>query len=167
MIDGEAILARMRRAFEEPKVVAGTLTWRQGNRPRKRVLVALAEGETLNAELHVTATADLPNEDVSFQLCLAEPSDTFPICRFDWRPPRAHVNKVGTHRGIVSWTGFHPFEDNAALGLSAMAANNLPVSMPVEPEPRDFAEATAYVCATFNLVLLNELPPPPWSPYLI
>lgn len=167
MIEADAILARMRQVLAEPKMVTGTPTWRQGNRPRKLVLVAFAEGPTLNAELHVSAVVDLPSEDMSFQLCLAEPADTFPIARFDWRPPRAHINRVGPHRGLTSFTGLHPFEENAALGLSAMVANNLPVSLPVAPEPANFEQAVAYVCATFNLAFRNELPTPPWSPSLI
>lgn len=167
MIEADAILARMRQVLAEPKTIAGTLAWRQGNRPRKLVLVALAEGQTLNAELHITAVADLPDEDVSFQLCLAEPSDTFPITRFDWRPPRAHTNKVGSHKGVTSFTGVHPFEENASLGFANMVAGNLPVSLPVAPEPGDFEQAVAYVCATFNLAFQNSLPTPPWSLSLI
>ena len=167
MIEADAILARMRQALAEPKIVTGAPVWRQGNRPRKLVLAALAEGPTLNAELHITAVVDLPNEDMSFQLCLAEPSDMFPIARFDWRPPRAHTNRVGPHRGLTSFTGLHPFEENAALGLSAMVANNLPISLPIDPEPADFGQAVAYVCATFNLAFRNELPTPPWSLSLI
>lgn len=68
MIEAEAILARMRQVFVEPKVVTGKPVWRQGNRPRKLVLVALAEGQTLNAELRISAMVDLPDEDMSFQL---------------------------------------------------------------------------------------------------
>lgn len=167
MIEADAILARMRQALAEPKIVAGTLVWRPGNRPRKLVLAALAEGRTLNAELRISAVTDLPDEDMSFQLSLAEPADTFPITRFDWRPPRAHTNRVGQQRGVTSFTGLHPFEDNAALGFSAMVANNLPISLPVAPEPGDFGQAVAYVCATFNFAFRNPLPTPPWSRSLI
>lgn len=167
MTEAEAILLRMGTALTEPKVVSGSLSWYPGNRPRKLALAALAQGQTISAELHITAVLGLPNENVTFQLCLAEPADTYPITRFDWRPQSVHTNKIGPHKGVRCETGLHSYEDNARLGFALMVSGNLPVCLPVDPEPQDFEEAVAYVCATFNLAFVNGLPLPPWSPTLI
>ncbi|NEU13572.1 hypothetical protein G3T14_15740 [Methylobacterium sp. BTF04] len=167
MTEADAILLRMATALSESKLIAGPLAWYPGNRPRKLVLAALAEGISINAELHITAVSGLPDENVTFQLCLAEPAGTYPISRFDWKPPGIHTNKLGPHKGIRSETGLHPFAENAALGFACMVSDNLPVCLPVTPEPSDFGEAVAYVCATFNLAFVNGLPFPPWSPTLM
>ncbi|MDV2987048.1 UNVERIFIED_CONTAM: hypothetical protein Q9R58_22320 [Methylobacteriaceae bacterium AG10] len=167
MVDSAVILAQMRAALAVEKTIVGPLRWNAGTRPRTFALAALAEHPIQNLELHLTAAAALPNEHVGFQLCLSVPGHTFPVTRFDWRPPRPHVNKFGKLKGIASETGLHPFEANAELGLTMMVANNLPVCVPVTPEPPDFPSAVAYVCDTFRLRLRDPIPLPPWSPTLI
>ncbi|WP_342152378.1 hypothetical protein [Methylorubrum sp. SB2] len=167
MVDSAAIISRMRTALAAEKVVVGPLIWRAGTRPRTFALAALAEHPDQNMEVHLTAAAALPNEHVGFQLCLSVPGHTFPVTRFDWRPPRPHVNRFGPLRGLSSGTGLHPFEENAELGLAMMVTHNLPVCMPIDPEPPDFSSAVAYVCDTFRLELREPIPLPPWSPTLI
>ncbi|WP_342151105.1 hypothetical protein [Methylorubrum sp. SB2] len=166
--DDAAILARIRQALAEPKRLLLPVAWRTGQRPDKLVLAALCQSRTIGVQLHGRAHPHRPDEDVSFQLCLDEPDETWPVARIDWRPVSPHTNRMpDAFRGTTVWdSGLHPFEENAVHGLTAMKAKNLPVCRPLLPEPASYADALAAVSATLNIVNANALPVPPWSPRL-
>ena len=82
---------------------------------------------------------------------------------------RDHSNRCGPRslRGIISETGIHEFEHNAALGLRRMQAENLPLCIPVDDVPHDFDAFIRYVCQSLKIAPLDQILSPPWSPSLL
>lgn len=88
--------------------------------------------------------------------------------RFDWNPMDAHNNKgLGPpefRHVVVEGTHHHRLADNAALtmGLAQAMRENLPVAVPVEPEPgwQDFLAAATQSWHIHDLV---NTPVPPWQ----
>lgn len=115
--------------------------------------------------LDLTARRGAPDRQVSIQLCLDE-ARKLPISRVDWRPSAPHTNKRGSPlvRGLQVWTSVHSFAENAALGLEAMVTENLPIAIPLKPEPADFNELLVRVCELFQIDSLRTVETPPWAP---
>ncbi|WP_455957296.1 hypothetical protein [Methylorubrum aminovorans] len=166
--DDLAILSRMRQAFVEPKRLVLPQAWQTGGRSDKLVLTALCQCSLVGVQLHGRAHAHRPDEDLTFQLCIDEPDETWPIARIDWRPISPHTNRMpDPFRGTTVWeSGFHPFEENAVHGLTTMKARNLPVCRPLLSEPTSYADALRAVSVTLNILNATALPTPPWSPRL-
>lgn len=102
-------------------------------------------------------------------LCLEETDETWPIARVDWKPSRPHTNSVpGPHFGLLTEeSGIHPLEPNLEHGLNVMKARNLPVCVPIVPEPPDWSAALACVRDMLSVTNIEGLPTPPWSQTLL
>jgi hypothetical protein len=116
------------------------------------------------------ANAALPEREVTLGLrWVGVPSRFEVFDRFDRRPIGGHNNKGlgprelrfrpfdGTHR--------HPLDVNAALaiGLLRAMAENLPVAVPVEPDPAIWRAFLATVADQYRIHDLVTAPPPPWQ----
>lgn len=162
------VLAMMRDALASPKTLLSTPEWRSGNRNGKLVIAVACECEVPGVTLHGCAQERRPDEDVSFTLSFDDVDETWPIARLDWRPPDYHINRVrGPHYGLQTWTGLHDFEANAGLGLIAMKAGNLPICLPVEPEPESYAGLLVTLQQRFRIINATSLQVPQWFPTLL
>jgi hypothetical protein len=69
---------------------------------------------------------------------------------------------------MVSITGsqYHPFDLNRVLGFDRMVSENLPVAVPLNPDPEDFRALARRAGALFNIEGMEALPAPEWEPRL-
>lgn len=169
----DAILERLRAILNTPKAAIGELGWtadkQHANVIRCPIVCQCADPQLTGVELRGTSFIDRPNEHVGFQLLADIRGETYRITRVDWRPRAPHTNKKGTSdiKGTTVWTSIHHFERNAALGLSVMQNNNLPIALPIEPEPDDFEALLRYIGDTLSLTNAHEIPVPRWSKSLL
>lgn len=115
------------------------------------------------------AVASLPDRHVTLGLRWSDATGRgVHFDRLDWKPMDAHNNKGMGPRGwrhvLIDGTHHHRLADNAALsiGLTEALRQNLPVAVPVEPDPgwQDFlAEAARRWC----MPALVNMPEPPWQ----
>lgn len=162
-----SILSALESWLAEPKLGLPPTGWHDGNRAgamEQVIPIEVARDGLDEARVVLTANRRRPNADVSAILIARLDGSDFRLLRLDWRPPRPHRNRCGPVHlvGVTSWTGIHPFTENAALGLSRMMAENLPVCMPLEPEPPDFQALVECLCAMIDLTLTETIASPPW-----
>ena len=92
--------------------------------------------------------------------------------RLDWKPKDAHNNRglgpLNLRHVLIEGTHHHRLTDNAelAIGLTRAMAENLPVAVPLEPEPAwpDFLLAAAL---RWKIRTLVHMPEPPWQDDLL
>ena len=120
------------------------------------------------ARLRVTAYADLPDQSVTVQLEFQQDGRRdSAIDRIDWRPLHTHGNGnvgpdhcrlrtiVGTHR--------HEFSLNWLSDLGRLRTGNLPIAVPVNPDPPDLRSLLEFAEACFRVGGLVTIGPPPWE----
>jgi hypothetical protein len=61
----------------------------------------------------------------------------------------------------------HPFDLNWELGIKRMVSENLPIGLPIEPEPADFRTFTALMGTAFSVLGVDLIPAPPWQPRML
>jgi hypothetical protein len=124
-------------------------------------------------KLKGTAQAHLPDQDVTLQLVYQREiySRRFHLVRVEWRPLRTHFNDGGAPAAIrfrqIVGSHYHPFDLNSRRGLNALlASHNLPVAVPLEPEPRNYWEFLDIAGQLLNIDALAQIGEPPWAPRL-
>lgn len=116
-----------------------------------------------------------PDQDVMFQIeCLHGDRGgrrDRALARIDWRPLHSHNNRG---RGPEEWRFFeqigthhHAFGLNWLDDEQRMRSANLPIAVPLNPEPSTYDELVAFVEETFRINNLGTLPPPQWTANLL
>ncbi|MBB4004446.1 hypothetical protein [Aurantimonas endophytica] len=173
MNDEESILASLATAYEAPKIALPPIDWKVDRQNARYLRVPIvcdcAPVDLLGVSIVGTAWTDEPDERVTFQLIMDVNGTNYRIARIDWRPRQPHTNRVGPAEllGLMAMTSIHDFPENAALGLEAMQAGNLPVVKPIDPEPDSFNALLQYLRDTFQLDNAMDIPAPPWAPQLL
>ncbi|MQX37953.1 hypothetical protein [Roseospira navarrensis] len=113
-----------------------------------------------------------PDERVVYQLEYLFPGfRRGPVSRIEWHPQSPHNNKgLGPpHLRHIEKSGsqVHPFDLNWTLGVKRMVSENLPIGLPIEPEPRDFRAFTSVMGTAFGVRGVDLIPAPPWQPRIL
>lgn len=136
--------------------------------------------------VHALAIDDVVHEGLSLRLtCVRSQPDRLvtcqiehhvisgrvvPLARIDWRPRAPHNNRGLGPRALryklIAGSQHHPFEFNFSLGADRMAHDNLPIAVPLDPDPEDFRALLRVVGECFRINGLEEVPEPPWEPSL-
>jgi hypothetical protein len=174
-VDEAQIIEEMRVAVTAEKLAGEPAGWSAGNGnclilvlPVEIVPAEDASSYTL-ATLRIAWRAVRGNadRDVSASLIVTIQGRDYAAWRMDWRPVHPHLNQCGPKelRGLsVDTTGIHEFEHNSKLGLLQMQTKNLPVCVPVDPEPHDFDAFVRFVCSRLNVIITDgKILSPPWS----
>lgn len=135
------------------------------------VFVAPLETEGITIEglqLRGRTKTFYPERDVTFQLeyqGLTHKAE--PLARIDWRPFHTHNNKG---RGPEKFrfkqqTGSHHhcFAENWNSVFNQMLKHNLPIALPIDPEPQGFVELLAVVRKEFRITDVGAIEPPQWA----
>jgi hypothetical protein len=90
-----------------------------------------------------------------------------PIMRLDWRPLSRHNNRgIGPDR--LRWlqqdSHLHPCIENWVESRGSMRTGNLPVAIPLDPDPIDFKSVLEISKTMFRINNLETIPTPPWAP---
>jgi hypothetical protein len=166
-----ALLARLTAFLAAEKVLTAPIAWTDTNGDLRFTASLDIDGVTEEGLLLFgRAIAALPDREVILGLRWTRGPARFDhFDRFNWRPMDAHNNKGlgpadlrfrlfdGTHR--------HPLALNAALdmGLSQAMADNLPVAVPVLPEPAGWEAFLAIAAEQWRIHDLVHTPHPPWQ----
>ena len=171
-LDEASILDEMRLAVGSDKLAGdptGWVTSENGHDALLKVLPVEVHAPTIGtARLIWRAVRRSPDRDASVTLVTTIQGKDLTAWRMDWRPLLPHTNTCGPVRlkGLTVKTGIHEFGCNSRLGMRTMQSRNLPICVPVEPEPHDFDAFVRYVCKTLNVSLTEQVLGPPWSPTL-
>ena len=113
-----------------------------------------------------------PDCDVTFQIDrMYAGFRRGPAMRLDWRPKNSHTNKnLGPSElrlRIIEGSHVHPFDENWTLGFQRMVSENLPIAIPLDEDPKDFAALTQLAGELFRIDGLESLPVPSWEPRML
>ncbi|MFG1330180.1 hypothetical protein V5F41_02890 [Xanthobacter autotrophicus] len=161
----------MRRSLRATKRLTVAPKWTVADdRGATRLTVALEcdDPDLTGIALCLRTNANTPDADLSAQLFVSLADHDWRIERIDWRPRNPHTNRTGSAdlKGLTVETGIHSFEENTTCGLAEMQAKNLPLVVPLKPEPQTFDELLAVARVRFSIVDTSSIPDPPWSPNL-
>lgn len=128
------------------------------------------DGVTIEGLLfRATALAYRPQESITFQLEYLPPKRQpkgGPMERVEWRPLKGHMNKaVGPPhlRNVMQrGTHHHDFWLNWNHSQTAVRNGNLPIAIPIEPEP-SLDGILEFVGEKFRISPICWVPPPPWA----
>lgn len=153
------------------KAPSGPIAWWQDGRNLRFAVALEIEGVTeAGMVLFGRASLTLPERDVTLGLRWDDPAGQGGnFDRLDWRPLHAHNNKgLGPpeHRfTLCEGTNHHKLADNAALAMGLLRAirENLPVALPVAPEPAGWPAFLALAAQRWNFHDVVPVPLPPWQ----
>jgi hypothetical protein len=108
------------------------------------------------------------DRDVMFQLEYRPPfGPDEQLCRIEWRPTTAHRNHGKGPEAYrfkdIAGSHYHSFKENWLEDQGRMRGGNLPIAVPLEPDPSDFGQLVALVSKEFRIMNLGDLPMPPWD----
>lgn len=158
------------------KVIPGAPKWEIRDAERLTLVSALdIDGITIEGlRFRSTAFVRLPHECVTFQLEYLPPRSNVkggPFERLEWRPLKGHNNKG---LGPPEWqyiqqdgTHHHLFDINWNGQAKRVRRGDLPISLPVEPDPVSFQEALALAGKKFRINNIDVVVPPPWEATLL
>lgn len=118
------------------------------------------------------AVKDRFEEDVTFQL-IGSASGERPVGfdRIDWRPYHIHMNQGGCAPELrfltLAQSHRHAFHLNWLADQKRLRAGNLPVAMPLDPEPNSWEELLVFVGNCFKIKDLGRLEAPGWERVLL
>lgn len=93
------------------------------------------------------------------------------FCRMEWRPMNGHNNKG---LGPKEWrfleirgSHHHPFQLNWSKAEKLVRRGNLPIAVPLEPDPDNFRSFLSVVGREFNIKNIQRICEPPWQPMIL
>lgn len=169
--DDAAIAAMLSAFVAAEKAPSGPIGWEPDGRNLRFAVALEIDGVTeAGMLLFGRASLALPDRNVTLGLSWDDPAGRGGnFDRFDWRPIEAHTNRgLGPpqHRFmLIEGTHHHPLAENAALAVGLLRAvrENLPVALPVEPDPPDWPAFLALAGQRWSLHDLVHAPLPPWQ----
>jgi hypothetical protein len=94
-----------------------------------------------------------------------------PICRMEWNPLRGHTNKGCGPKSLqfkeMKGSHYHPFELNWEHSEKEVRRGNLPIAMPIDPEPENFRQFLALAGKEFRIKNIQSIGVPEWQPDLL
>lgn len=152
------------------KTVLVTSGWVGDETGRQRLILNLeidgviVEGLTLR----MTSNRTMPDRKVTVQIEHKPPgSIVVPLCRLEWRPIRSHRNYQRGPKEFrlqeIEGTHLHSFESNWLESEQRMLTDNLPIAIPISPDPEGFHQLLALVSKEFRIVNAADIPMPPWD----
>jgi hypothetical protein len=169
--DDAALFAALGALLAAEKTLSSPIAWVEDEPGNLRFNRALDIDGVTEASfiLFGRAVASLPDRHVVLGLRWADAMGRGGhFDRLDWKPMDAHNNKgLGPpefRHVVVEGTHHHRLADNAALamGLAQAMRENLPVAVPVEPEP-DWPDFLAEAARRWRIHDLVNTPVPPWQ----
>ena len=166
-----ALAAKLSNFLASDKARSGVIDWQPDGRNLRFAVALEIDGITV-AGLLLLGRASLTLRDRHVTLGLSWDDPTGPggiFDRLDWRPLAAHTNKglgPSDHRfSIIDGSHHHSLADNAALAMGIRRAiqQNLPVAVPIEPDPADWSAFLALAAQRWSLHELVHTPVPPWQ----
>jgi len=152
------------------KVAALASSWAQDEMGRLSLTLALEiYGATVQGlYLRGKARRDLADRAVMFQLEYRLPFQLEEqICRIDWRPLHVHRNDGKGPEAYrfkeINGSHYHTFAENWLPIEGRMRRNNLPIAIPLDPEPSGFGQLLALVSKEFRISNLGGVQIPPWD----
>lgn len=167
----EQLMKALCRVVSERKGIVGPLQWvSDGARNLRFARTLELNGVTQEGLiLFGRASEMLPDRHVTLGLRYDIDSETGGhFERLDWRPIDAHNNKaLGPPEWrfvILDGSHHHSLRQNASLdiGLSLAMRRNLPVAVPLSPDP-DWDGFVADAARLWNIPDILYLPQPPWQ----
>ncbi|WPZ32535.1 hypothetical protein T8K17_14930 [Thalassobaculum sp. OXR-137] len=158
------------------KVIPGTPKWEFRDAERLTLVSALdIDGITIEGlRFRSTAFVRLPQECVTFQLEYLPPRSNVKggaFERLEWRPLKGHNNKgIGPpelQHFQQQGTHHHLFDVNWRAQAKRVRRGELPISIPVDPDPASFEEVLALVGEKFRINNIHVVVPPPWEATLL
>jgi hypothetical protein len=161
--------------FNYPSLMASSKTvslssgWTEDEEGRER-LVAAIEIDSVTVEglsLRLTARRSMADRKVMAQLEHRNGGITEPLSRIDWRPLRPHRNFGRGPKELrfqeIPGSHLHSFDLNWFAAEQRMLAENLPIAVPIDPEPAGFRQLLALLSTEFRIVNAADLPMPSWD----
>lgn len=151
-------------------------SWLIGDNDRVSIVSPLdIDGVTIEGlRMRATAIVTRVDECVTFQIEYLPPGGEIkggPLTRIDWKPLAAHNNKSfgpAMYRNkIITASHYHSFALNWNEEGKAMRKGNLPIAIPLLPEPQTFERLVDLVRQEFNIVNIDWLQLPPWQATLL
>lgn len=168
------MLPDLQGLFLAEKTIARMPDWVERNSEQLALVCPLdVAGVTIEGlQFRATAFRCLPDRALSIQLEYHAPRGTGgPICRVEWRPIKAHNNKgMGPpeyRHVLITGSHLHGFDLNWAEAAKFVRRGNLPVAVPILPQPATFAEALAFAAKEFRIKNLEKAPLPPWQQQMV
>jgi hypothetical protein len=155
---------------EAEKTLSGSHAW-LSREPNQLSLVSPLEcdGVTmLGVQLRMRVTSDLLDRAVMIQLESTSPSGKGErLIRIDWRPISPHVNKGNAPDpwkfAVITTSHIHRFEHNYRTEKNAMRRGNLPVAVPIEPDPESFPTLLEFAGKELKIQDLHRIETPDWQ----
>ena len=151
------------------KKIISPQPWVEFNRGKLQLVHALdIEGVTIEGLLlRIIAFADFPEEAVTVQLEYSQAGRRdSAVDRINWRPLHTHENGnkgPAEYRLItIEGTHRHSFEHNWLTAEARLRKSNLPVAVPLNPEPDSFEALLAFLGECFRINGLRVIEHPPW-----
>jgi hypothetical protein len=156
------------------KTIPAPLRWaKSGERYLEVVSTLDVDGVTVQGlQLRILAWRQYPDEAVCIQLLYAWPRAKYrPIWRIEWRPFSGHNNRnkgppefrlreiKGSHQ--------HTFRLNWREGEGVLRQGNLPIAVPINPDPTNFASLLAFSGNELRIRNMGTIPAPPWEGVLL
>lgn len=148
-------------------ISAGWISDEQG---RQRLNLSLeVDGVTIEGlSLRMTSNRTMPDRKVMCQIeHRLSPNLVEPLARIEWRPLRPHRNY---QRGPVEYrlidipgSHNHSFDLNWFAAESRMLKENLPLAVPILPDPEGFHQLLALASKEFRIINMGSIPIPPWD----
>ena len=161
----------LKTLFEEPKKLAVPARWLDVDPEGFEVHVPLEIKGVIIEGLALRATCQrwCADRNVMFQLEYAPAgAKSKPLARIDWKPHHTHNKKDRGPEDLQfkrqKDSHHHSFGLNWLLPEARIRSGNLPIAMPIVPEPESFKNLLALVDKEFRIPgLLNDFPEPPWE----
>jgi hypothetical protein len=163
----------LRELVESEKSIAVFTSWERRAGYYRFFAPLDIEGVTIEGlELRGSTLVRFPDQSVTFQLQYQRTgARMMPLCRIEWRPIKPHDNKgVGPPEyRFLKLTGshIHPFDLNLKMGTTPRTKDNLPVAIPLEPDPTDFHHLLEIAGQKLRITNLGSVPVPEWEAELI
>jgi hypothetical protein len=136
----------------------------------------LTLGEITIGGLHLRGSCyeTARNRAITFQVELAAPGKRtrLPLTRLDWRPlaephrNRAHSD-LALSRIYIFGSHFHRFDLNWLPSAKAMRSGNLPMAVPLEPDPQTFDSLLDIARKLLKISDIDRVPCPQWTERLL
>src|ERR1700678_1507054 len=159
ILDYPSILAARKRVL----IVSG---WREDENGRQRMSLPLEiDGVAVaGLSLRLGAIRWMPDKKVTAQIDCKQGARTEPLTRCEWRPIRPHRNNgLGPEQfkfKEIAGTHVHRFEDNWVAAQGEFLGENLPVAVPIDPDPKNFGQLLALLAGEFRIENASEIPIP-------
>ena len=162
--------------FNANKTLPLRPSWLKGDNDRVSLVSPLdIDGVTIEG-LRLRATAIIPRveECVTFQVEYIPPRRDVrggPLARIEWRPLSGHNNKNNGPKEfmnkVMSGSHHHSFALNWNEQSAALRRGNLPIALPISPDPTTYETLIDLVRQEFRILNVDWLQMPPWQATLL